>query len=149
MNVVAISGRLTRDPEIRRAGETEVASFSIAVNGRYKNKDTGAYDVNYFAVNAFGGVGKFVEQYFSKGMKVEIQGNLRQERWTDKEGNKRERYSIIAEKVDFGESKKAASENGVHEKKTSSGSKSRPVPAPSPDDDDSFMDVDITEDLPF
>jgi len=97
-------GRLTRDPEVRyTAGEkpTAIANFSIAVDRRYADKDT----ADFFQVSAFGKVAEFCEKYLKKGTKVIIDGRLQQDVWTKKDGTKADGVKIIAESIEFAQSK--------------------------------------------
>lgn len=103
MNQVFIHGRLTRDPEIRyTSGEnsTAVAKYGIAVNR--PGKDKGA---DFFDCTAFGKNAEFAEKYLKKGTAILIQGSLRQDTWTDKNGQKRSSVGIIVERHEFTEKK--------------------------------------------
>lgn len=97
-------GRLSRDADIRRAGETLVARFSLAVDRRYK-KD-GEQTADFIGIVAFGKTAEFVEKYFKKGMKVVIEGHLQTGSYTNKDGVKIYTTDVIAEAVEFAESKK-------------------------------------------
>ena len=97
-------GRLSRDADIRRAGETLVARFSLAVDRRYK-KD-GEQTADFIGIVAFGKTAEFVEKYFKKGMKVVIEGRLQTGSYTNKDGVKIYTTDVIAEAVEFAESKK-------------------------------------------
>ena len=66
MNKVILVGRLTRDPEIRAAGTTTVAKFSLAVDRRFKRE--GEPDADFFNCTAFGKQAEFVERYLRRGM---------------------------------------------------------------------------------
>ena len=144
MNVICITGRLVRDPDIKTANETTIADFDIACTRNYKDKNTGKYESDFFRVKAFGNTATFVDNYIRKGVKVEIEGSLTQERWTDKEGKKRERIVINANNVRFAESKNTnqphtvSSEQSLDEKKAAA-------------KDMGFMEIpdSIDEDLPF
>ena len=67
LNKVILMGRLTRDPEIRTAGEYKVANFSIAVDRDVKNKQTGERETDFIDCTAWAGRAEFVENYFKKG----------------------------------------------------------------------------------
>lgn len=110
------TGRLTRDPEIKEVtGKNDklmkIASFGIAVRKKYvRDNDS---DTNFFEVKTFGYPANFVDKYVSKGTKLEIRGYLEQEQWTTKEGEKRSRIVIVAEEMEFAESKKANAESAA------------------------------------
>lgn len=86
LNVWAGTGNLTKDAEVRTVGENEVASFSIAVNGR---KDT---DVMYLNCDLWR-PGKVVE-YLVRGKSVAVTGQLKCRRYEAKDGSKREAWGI-------------------------------------------------------
>lgn len=109
MNVIMITGRLTRDPESRmtQSGK-EVVNFCVAVNR--VGKDAGADFVNCVA---FGKQAEVIGKYFIKGMKIDLTGRLQTGSYTDKNGNKVFTCDVVAERVEFGESRKAAAAEGV------------------------------------
>jgi len=110
LNSVLLEGNLTRDPEQVRFAESEaiLTKFSIAVNRAYRNqKGESVEEVLYMPVQAWGRLGENCATYLTKGREVRIVGRLRQERWSDKEGNNRDRFIVVADHVEFrGERKK-------------------------------------------
>lgn len=104
MNKVILMGRLTRDPETRRAGETTVTRFSIAVDRRYKQD--GGQTADFPSIVAFGKTAEFISKYFHKGMKIALEGRIQTGDYTDKDGVKHYTTDVIAEAVEFAESKK-------------------------------------------
>jgi single-strand DNA-binding protein len=101
MNLLAIAGTLTRDPEIRYTqGGKAIANFSIAVNRSWKGQ-SGEWEeeVSYFQCTTFGYVAENVVKKFAKGERITITGRLKQDRW-EKDGQKHSRVVIIAEKID-------------------------------------------------
>ena len=100
-------GRLTRDPELRRTGNgTAVASFSLAVDRDFKNKETGEKETDFIDVVAWRQTGEFVSRYFTKGRMAVVEGRLQIRPWTDKDGNKRRSAEVVADSVYFGDSKR-------------------------------------------
>lgn len=87
-NTVTLCGRLTRDPEMREAGDTPLATFSVAVNGFKKDES------HFFDVKAWGKTAEFVEQHIGKGQRVIVTGELNQDRWESKEGEKRSKVVV-------------------------------------------------------
>ena len=112
LNKIIIMGRLTRDPELRRTGSgLAVASFSVAVDRDYPNKETGERETDFINCVAWRHTGEFVSKYFSKGSMIVVSGRLQIRNWTDKDGNKRTTAEIVADDVYFGESKKEKTES--------------------------------------
>lgn len=106
MNKVILIGRLTRDPEMR-TGETTVASFSVAVNRRFKNKD-GKYEADFPNVKAFGKTAEFIEKWFKKGSQIGIVGRIQTGSYTNRDGQKVYTTDVIADEVEFVESKNSS-----------------------------------------
>ena len=96
LNHIVIMGRLTRDPELRhtQAG-TAVASFTVAVDRDFKNKETGERVTDFIDCVAWRSTGEFVSKYFAKGRMAVVEGRLQLRDWTDKEGNKRRSAEIL------------------------------------------------------
>lgn len=134
MNSVQLIGRLTRDPEIRYTdGGVSIARFSLAVERRFK-QENGA-DADFINIVSFGKTAEFIEKYFHKGMKVALNGRIQTGSYMDKDGKKVYTTDIVAENVEFCESKGTSANNDAS--------------APSHDGD--FMNVPdgIDEELPF
>lgn len=99
INRVVLVGRLTRDPELRQTTTgKDVCSFSIAVNKRFKPQD-GSPDADFFNITAWGKTAEFVANYLNKGRLVAVDGRLQQSRFTDKDGNDREKVEVVADTV--------------------------------------------------
>lgn len=107
MNNVSLSGRLTADPTITRTESTTVASFRIAVNRGYSRE--GQPDADFINVVAFGKSAEFVEKYFTKGKAILLTGRIQTGSYTNRDGVKVYTTDIVAERVEFGESKSAES----------------------------------------
>jgi single-strand DNA-binding protein len=104
INVVVITGNLTRDPELRSTpGGTSVCKLRVAVNSRRKDGQTGEWTdkPNYFDVTVWGAQGENCANYLSKGRPVAVEGRLDWREWEDKEGGKRQSVEIIANSVQF------------------------------------------------
>lgn len=104
MNKVILLGRLTRDPEMRQAGETSVVNFSIAVDRRFKKE--GGQEADFPSCVAFGKTAEFIEKYFFKGMKIVLEGRLQTGSYTNKDGKKVYTTDVVVEAVEFAESKR-------------------------------------------
>jgi single-strand DNA-binding protein len=102
VNVVVVTGNLTRDPELRHTGGgTAVCELRIAVNSRRKEGNDWVDKPNYFDVTVWGGQGENCATYLSKGRPVAIEGRLDWREWEAKDGGKRQAVQIIANTVQF------------------------------------------------
>lgn len=104
VNVVVITGNLTRDPELRHLGSgTAVCKLRVAVNSRRKDGQSGEWvdKPNYFDVTVWGAQGENCANYLSKGRPVAVEGRLDWREWEDQGGNKRQSVEIIANTVQF------------------------------------------------
>ncbi|HEY7967917.1 MAG TPA: single-stranded DNA-binding protein [Solirubrobacteraceae bacterium] len=115
LNVVVITGNLTRDPELRSLPSgTSVCDLRVAVNTRRKNGATGEWEdkPNYFDVKVWGAQGENCARFLSKGRPVAVQGRLEWREWETQDGQKRQAVDIIAESVQFLGSRDDASAGG-------------------------------------
>lgn len=140
MNKVELVARLCRDPEVRYSqgdNASAVARFSVAANRRFKNAE-GGYDADFINCVAFGKTAEFIENYFKKGMAIGITGRIQTGNYTNKDGVKVYTTDVVAEEVEFVESKNS---NALTDNTA--------TPASSPSDD--FMKIPdaIDEELPF
>lgn len=112
MNKVVLIGRLTRDPEVRYTtnNNTLVCSFSLAVNRRFKSE--GQPDADFINIVAWNKTGEFCSKYFVKGQQVAVCGRLQTRNYDDKDGKKVYVTEVIAEEVNFADSKKDAPLSG-------------------------------------
>lgn len=142
MNKVVLIGRLTRDPEVRYTqGGTCCARFSIAVDRRFKSE--GQPEADFPGIVAWGKTAEFIEKYFHKGNKICIEGRIQTGSYTNKDGQKVYTTDVVAEAVEFVESKSSSSGNSG-----SSNTNTTPPPATG---DDGWMNIpeDADEELPF
>ena len=110
LNRIILSGRLTRDPELRHTPSgTPVASFSLAVNRDFKDKATGETPVDFIDIVAWRHTGEFAANYFTKGSMAVVEGRLQIRNWTDREGGKRRTAEVVASNIYFGDSAKKKS----------------------------------------
>lgn len=123
MNKLILMGRLTRDPEIRYGGSTNtcIARFSLAVDRRFK-KDGGP-TADFFNCTAFGRLGEFVGKYLYKGTKIVLDGEIQNNNYQNKEGQTVYGFQVIANSIEFAESKKATEESRQEVQSTQSASK--------------------------
>ncbi|NLU51574.1 MAG: single-stranded DNA-binding protein [Clostridiaceae bacterium] len=105
LNTIYLLGRLTHDPEMRYGGNTSICKFKIAVNRPGKAQE-GQPNADFFQLTAFGKTAEFITKYFTKGQQILIVGYLRNNNWTDQQGNKHYDNAICVEKVYFADSKR-------------------------------------------
>lgn len=106
LNKIFLMGRMTRDPELRHtASGTAVASFTLAVDRDFKDKD-GNRETDFIDCTIWKGGAEFVSRYFAKGSMAVVVGSLQLRDWTDRDGNKRRSAQVVAENVYFGDSKR-------------------------------------------
>jgi single-strand DNA-binding protein len=106
-NVICITGRVARDPELRRTGSGKaVTSFSVACERDFADKQTGKKEVDFIDCVAWGGTAETIEKYFSKGRMINLTGRLQNRDWTDKNGQKRRAAEILVGSVYFCDSNK-------------------------------------------
>ena len=109
LNHIAIMGRLTRDPELRRTGSgLAVASFTVAVDRDFGKNENGEKETDFIDCVAWRNTAEFVSKYASKGRMVAVSGRLQIRSWTDKDGNKRRTAEVVADNVYFGDSRRDA-----------------------------------------
>ena len=107
LNHIVLMGRLTRDPELRYTqSQIPVASFSLAVERDFGNRDGGERQTDFIDIVAWRSTAEFVSKYFTKGSMAAVSGRLQIRDWTDRDGNKRRSAEVVADNVYFGESKR-------------------------------------------
>ncbi len=106
-NLVVLTGRLTADPELKTTQSgISVTSFSIAVNRRYRSGEEPQTD--FINIVAWRQSAEFVAKYFKKGSMIGIEGSIQTRKYTDKNGNNRTAFEVVANNVQFVESKRDA-----------------------------------------
>ena len=142
MNNVILSGRLTRDPEVRHSQngneDRSVARYTLAVARVYskENKQT-----DFINCVEFGKLAEFAEKYFHKGIKLIVRGRIQTGSYTNRDGVKVYTTDIIVESHEFAESKRTSEQN-------SNAPISNDVPTVG---SDGFMNIPdgLDEELPF
>lgn len=103
INNVSLTGRLTRDPELRvTAGGTQLLSFTLAFNTSVRNRQTGEWDErsNFIDCTMFGKRAEALLNFLAKGQKVAIAGKLRYATW-DKDGQRHSKLDLIVDEIEF------------------------------------------------
>lgn len=107
LNHITIMGRLVRDPELRRTGSgIAVASFALAVDRDFPNKETGEKETDFIDCVAWRQTGEFVSKYFTKGRMAVVSGRLQVRKWKNDQGENRYSTEVVADNVYFGDSKR-------------------------------------------
>ncbi len=103
VNRVLLSGRLTRDPDGRFAGDgTAVTQLDLAFHRRYRTREgTAGEQTGYVTVIAYQRLAEVCRQYLRRGSAVLIEGRLQMREWTTPQGAKRQRLEVRADQVHF------------------------------------------------
>ena len=112
MNTICLMGRLTTDPELKTTQTgVSVTSFTLAVDRAYKPKDE-ERQTDFIHCVAWRGTAEFISKYFRKGQRMALTGSLQSRKYTDKDGNNRTAFEVIADQAFFAESKQDNSNGG-------------------------------------
>ena len=145
LNKVMLMGNLTRDPEVRYTPKgTAVGDLGLAINQSYKGADGQIKEeVCYVDVVAWGRQAETCKEYLSKGSPIFVEGRLQLDQWESKEGEKKSKLRVRAERIQFlGRGKSAGGTSDRPE-----GGANRPERAPVSDDHGPGPDAD--DDIPF
>ena len=142
MNRVELVGRLTRDPDFKATANSSYASFSVAVDRKYRQE--GQQEADFPRVIAWGKTAEFIDKYFRKGMRIGIEGRIQTGSYRNSDGQTVYTTDVVAESVEFVESKSSSQNN--------SGGSSRPAAQTAPQTtDDGWMTIPdgVEDELPF
>lgn len=153
MNHISLVGRLTRDPDVRQTQSgTAVARFTVAVDRKMKNKETGQREADFIDCAAFGYGADFMRQWFHKGDPIEVEGALRNNNY-EKDGVKHFSYVVYTENVCFVPHSKVPNQVSPEDFAKDAESKGVPVKKvskeDSPVDMDGFGEIIGDGDMPF
>ena len=141
-NKVILIGNLTADPELKQTPSGKsVCSFTLAVNRR--SKDEPACD--FINIVAWEKRADFVAPWFKKGKPMLVTGALQTRSWTDKEGNKRTAYEVLADEISFIAPMDAKENTAASVPETAN----RYIPEAYTNSAPQFEDLSGGEDLPF
>lgn len=151
LNVVALNGRLTADPELRHTNnDIAVTSFSLAVDRSYARTGTDR-QTDFIDIVCWRGTAKFAAEYFHKGQLIAVEGSIQTRSYTDREGNKRRAFEVVASNVHFAEPRR-----DLHGNSGSPASDGVPAagaqgdgPYISNGDNSDFVEIHGDDDLPF
>ena len=158
LNVVAIMGRLARDPELRQTTTGKnVASFRIACD-RGRRDANGQNQADWFDVVAWDRTAEFVCKYFQKGSLIVVDGRLQSRSYQDKTGNNRTAIEIVANNVNFAGPKSSNAAPGMGAPRYGApmaapaerpAMQQAPAPSYSAGSNDDFALIEDEGDLPF
>ncbi len=114
LNKVMLMGNLTRDVELKTTtGNQTVASFSLAINRKFRLKDgEDREEVTFVDCEAWGKTGEVIAKYVSKGKPLYVEGRLKLDSWEDKDGQKRSKMRVVVEEFQFIDSRGGAGGSG-------------------------------------
>jgi len=142
LNKALIIGNLTRDPEMKALPSgMQVCSFSVATNRVWKDKNGAKQESSDFHnIVVFGRQAETAGQYLKKGQSVLIEGRIQTRSWDDKDGQKKYRTEIIADRVQFGPKAGGFTGGGSSSAGASSGGASASSAGQAPQNDAPPMD---------
>ena len=134
VNKIIIVGNVGQTPTIRTAGETKIASFTVATTERFKDKE----ETEWHNVSVFGKLAEVVEKYVDKGTQLYVEGRIKTEKYTDKNGVERTATRVIANTIQMlgGKKESQPAQQAVQQRPKAT----TPMPYPTETDD---------SDLPF
>ena len=148
MNNICLLGRLTADPELRHTpSQVAVTSFTVAVDRSYTPKGQ-ERQTDFIPVVAWEQTAEFVCRYFRKGQRIALTGSLQTRSYTDRDGNKRKAYEVVADNVFFAESKNGGAAPASHYDNQVP-QYSEPQPAFSTASSGDFEEIVSDDELPF
>jgi single-strand DNA-binding protein len=149
LNKVILAGRVVAEPELKQTPSgVSVVSFRIAVNRRFQSRDSQQQnEADFFNVTAWQNTAEFIAKYFHKGSAICVCGRIQNRTYTDQSGQKRTWTDIIAEEVNFVESRNAQeNQSGYGAPDTySAPAYSSPAQSNAP----KFEEIKTDDDLPF
>ena len=107
LNKIFLQGRLVADPELRHTQSgTAVATFRIAVDRDFKDRETGEKKADFINIVAWRQTAEFVSRFFTKGRMAVVEGRLQMRDYTDRDGNRRFATEVVADNIYFGDSRR-------------------------------------------
>lgn len=134
MNKVILTGRLTRDPEVRYSqNNTAIARYTLAVDRMTRNTEQSA---DFIRCVCFNKTAEFAETYLCKGIKISVVGHIQTGSYTNRDGQTVYATDVVVENQEFCESRSSSA---------------APSTQPSSDPADRFMNIPdgIDDELPF
>ena len=103
MNVVTLSGRLTKDPELKEttSSDKKYCRFDLAVNDPYSKKEDGKSNADFISCICWNGTAENLCKYQKKGSLIELYGRLHTYSYDGQDGTKKYAYDVIASQIEF------------------------------------------------
>jgi single-strand DNA-binding protein len=118
LNKVVLAGRLTGDPELKQTPSgVSVVRFTVAINRRFaaKNGEQAEQQADFISITAWRTTAEFVSKYFRKGSAICLTGSIQTRSWTDAQGQKRYATEVVADEVNFVDSRnEGGAANGAY-----------------------------------
>ena len=144
MNKVILVGRLARDPELRTTQSgVSVCSFTVACDRRFQ-KQGEERQADFINCIAWRQQADFICKFFTKGMRIALDGSIQTRSWDDNDGNKRYATEVVVDHAEFAQSKNEGMGGGF----SAPAPQAAPFVAAPSGDIDGFIPVE-EEDLPF
>jgi single-strand DNA-binding protein len=152
LNVAVLMGRLVADPELKQTQSgISVTSFTLAVDRSYVKSGT-ERQTDFIDIVAWRGTAEFVCKYFRKGQLAAVQGSIQTRTYTDRDGNKRKAFEIVADNVHFAEPKRDSGSGSSYQAAKPAAAPAQPkqpAPAYTNGDTGDFQEIPSDDDLPF
>jgi len=149
LNVSVLMGRLVADPELRHTpNNIPVTSFTLAVDRSYV-KSGADRQTDFIDIVAWRNTAEFISRYFRKGQMMVVQGSIQTRTYQDKDGNKRKAFEIVADNVNFADSKRSDSAAPSYTGNYSSSQIIESESIYSSGSNDDFEELPMDDDLPF
>ena len=148
LNKVVLAGRITADPELKQTPSgVSVVRFTLAVNRRFsRNNDQGEQQTDFITMVAWRQTAEFISKYFRKGSALCVTGSIQTRSWTDQQGQKRYMTDIVAEEVQFVDSRSESPAQSGGYAPDAYGAPAYSSPAGSAP---KFEEIKTDDDLPF
>jgi single-strand DNA-binding protein len=115
VNKVILVGRLTRDPEVKNTTTGRpVATFTLAVDRRFKNKD-GQKEADFVPIVVWGKQAEIAGQYLSKGSQIGVSGRLQVRSYDAQDGQRRYVTEVVADEINFLSSSRSNANGGYQQ----------------------------------
>ena len=140
INRVIVVGRVVRDAELRYTqSQTAVTNISVACNVRRKRGDQWEDEGHFFDAVIWGKTAESLSQYLTKGKRVAVEGELRQNRWEEQDGSRRSKVEILVRKIQllsYDEDSQPRSQGQQSSSRSQQASTAAPDAIPADFDDD-------------